>query len=86
MPILTYTPAEIGERGAAIYAAKLRPILEPHSHGQFVAIDIESEDYAVANEASDASDQLRLRHPSALILVERIGYPAAFCVRVSRFR
>ena len=69
---------EIGDRGVAIYTSKLRPLLEPQCHGQFVAIDVETEDYEVADEADEASDRLWERCPNAQILVERIGYPAAF--------
>lgn len=80
MPILKLTPQEIGKRGEAIYNLTLRTLLEPEHHGQFVAIDIETSDYEVADEAHDASNQLRSRHPDAQILVERIGHPAAFRV------
>ena len=69
---------EIGDRGTAIYVSKLRPILEPQCHGQFVAIDVETEDYEVASDADVASDRLWRRRPDAQILVERIGYPAVF--------
>lgn len=69
---------EIGDRGVAIYTFKLRPLLEPQCHGQFVAIDVETEDYEVADEALEASNRLHQRHPEAQVLVERIGYPAAF--------
>lgn len=69
---------EIGSRGSAIYASKLRPLLEPQYHGQFVAIDVETEDYEVASDADAASDRLWERRPDAQILVERIGYPAVF--------
>ena len=69
---------EIGDRGAAIYASKLRPILEPHCHGQFVAIDVETEDYEIGTDPDVASDRLWERRPAAQILVERIGYPAVF--------
>ena len=81
MPILTLTPKEIGERGSAIYQERLKCLLEPSHHGQFVAIDIDSGDYELGTEAHEASDQLRVRHPEAQILVERIGYPAVFHVR-----
>ena len=69
---------EIGDRGSAIYASKLRPLLEPQCRGQFVAIDVETEDYEVASDADVASDRLWARCPDAQILVERIGYPAVF--------
>ena len=69
---------EIGNRGVAIYESKLRSILEPECRGQFVAIDVETEDYEVACDGVEASDRLSNRRPDAQILVERIGYPAAF--------
>ena len=72
---------EVGDRGVEVYASKLRQLLEPKYHGQFVAIDVDTEDYEVANEAHEASDRLRQRHPTAQVLVERIGYPAAFFAR-----
>ena len=78
MPERRLPREEIGERGVQIYEHKLRLILEPQFNGQFVAIDVESEDYEVASEARDASIRLRERHPEAQVLVERVGYPAAF--------
>ncbi|RLS51938.1 MAG: hypothetical protein DWH91_17730 [Planctomycetota bacterium] len=81
MPTLNLTPAEIGERGSAIYQERLKSLLELSHHGQFVAIDINTGDYDLGTEAHEASDQLRARHPEAQILVERIGYPAVFHVR-----
>ena len=78
MPIRRLSRDEIGERGVAIYDSKLRSILEPQLHGKFVAIDVESEDYEVADETAAACDRLWERCPDAQVLVERIGYPAAF--------
>lgn len=81
MPVRRLSRDEIGQRGVAIYDAKLRAELEPQFHGQFVAIDVETEDYEVADEAANASDRLWERRPDAQVLVERIGYPAAFNAR-----
>ena len=81
MPVRRLPRDEIGERGVQIYESKLRTLLEPQFRGQFVAIDVETEDYEVANEAADASDRLWKRRPDAQVLVERIGYAAAFNAR-----
>ena len=81
MPALKLTPEEIGTRGEAIYRLQLRAMLEADHRGEFVAIDVETGDFSIGTEAHEASDQLRLRHPDASILVERIGYPAVFHVR-----
>ena len=42
MPDRRLSRDEIGQRGVAIYDSKLRTILEPQFHGQFVAIDVET--------------------------------------------
>jgi hypothetical protein len=70
----------IGQRGLEIYQG-LRPQLESCHHGRFVAIDVETGEYEVADESSLASDDLWDRCPRAQIFVERIGYPAAFVAR-----
>jgi hypothetical protein len=69
MPVRRLARDEIGVRGTAIYLTKLRPLLEPHSTGQFVAIDVETEDYEVASDPDVASDRLWQRQPDAQILV-----------------
>lgn len=81
MSALRLPKEEIGLRGVAIYEAKLRSILEPQYRGKFIAIDVESEDYEVADEAREARVRLHDRRPEAQVLVERIGYPAAFVAR-----
>lgn len=86
MPGLRLSRQEIGRRGDEIYTTVLRDILEPQCNGQFVAIDVESQDYEVADEAMDASDRLRQRHPDAQVLVTRVGFPAAFVARGVRSR
>lgn len=78
MPLRRLPKNVIGDRGVAIYEQKLRAILEPNSIGQFVAIDVETEDYEVASDPDVASDLLAARHPDAQILVERIGHKAVF--------
>ena len=77
---------EVGERGRRIYQSKLPELLESGFKGLFVAIDVLSEEYEVAEEARDAGERLRARHPDAQVLVERIGYPAAFSALCSRSR
>jgi hypothetical protein len=81
MPTRRLLREEIGERGVQIYESRLRALLEPQFRGQFVAIDVESEDYEVANDAAVASNRLWARRPDAQVLIERIGFPAAFNAR-----
>ena len=80
MPVRRLSRNEIGQRGEALYL-DLLPQIESSHHGRFVAIDVESTEYELADEADTASDQLSARCPDAQILVERIGYPAVFVAR-----
>jgi len=68
----------IGRRGLFIYQNRLLERLDSSAHGKFIAIDIETEEYELAEEASDAADRLWVRCPDAQVYVERVGYPAAF--------
>ena len=81
MPGLRLPDREIVERGKTIYRGRLKDLLEPASRGQFVAIDVETEEYEVADETLDAMDRLLDRIPEAQIWVERIGYPVSFFAR-----
>ena len=63
MPGLRLPDREIADRGESIYRNQLKELLEPTSRGQFVAIDVETEDYEVADETIDAMDRLQQRVP-----------------------
>jgi len=53
------TPDEIGKRGSEIYERQLRATLVTSGLDQFVAIDVETAEYEVADEAHLA----RILHP-----------------------
>ncbi|QDV86003.1 hypothetical protein TBK1r_50200 [Stieleria magnilauensis] len=72
---------EIGRRGSEIYDTKLQDNLERDSMDQFVAIDVETSEFEVAEEAQIASERLRSRLPDPQVFVARIGHRAAFIAR-----
>ena len=72
---------EIGQRGSAFYESHLRSEIEGKFYDQFVAIDVESAEYEVAEEAHLASDRLRKRLPDPQIFIVRVGHRAAFVAR-----
>jgi hypothetical protein len=72
---------EIGIRGSEIYERELRSKLEATALDQFVAIDVETAEYEVADEAHLAGDRLRSRSPNAQIFIARVGHRAAFLAR-----
>jgi hypothetical protein len=69
-----WSAEETARRGSAIYESKIRSLVEPGNEGKVVAIDIDTEDYAVADTALKASDVLFAKHPDAEIWFVRIGH------------
>lgn len=60
--------------GLSIYEAKLRPLLEPQEIGHFVAIHVDTEDYAVVTSSGQATRALLRRHAiDGRIVVRKIG-------------
>src|SRR5262245_54337133 len=78
MPDLTLSDAEVVRRGREIYDSRIRASVEPVENGRFVAIDIETGDYDLADEAIDAIDRLRERGSNALVYIHRVGRAAAY--------
>jgi transposase len=72
---------EIGKRGLDIYETQLRSKLAAVALDQFVAVDVETAEYEVADEAHLASQRLRTRLPNAQIFIARVGHRAAFLAR-----
>jgi hypothetical protein len=64
---------ELGDKGQAIYE-KLKPILEPAHDRQFVAIHVDTEDYAIGRSSSVATRLIRQRHPAdGRLFIRKIG-------------
>ncbi len=75
-PLTTMTDEEqdiLSRRGLAVYDEKLKPILEPEFDKKFVAIHVDTEDYAVAASSGDAMRAIRRRHPDGWLVMKRIG-------------
>lgn len=68
-----YSPEEIARRGDNIYERIVRPRVEATHHGKVVAIDIESETFAVGDNVLDARRNLNPR-PDAEIWCVRVGH------------
>ena len=63
--------------GKAIYERDILPVVEADHFGEYVAIDVETGDWTVADTTRVAVERLRVRRPDAIdILCERVGYRA----------
>ena len=76
---ITQTPADtdalfddVARRGTAIYDAKLRAILEPAHNGKAVAINVDTGEYVVADDLTEARTLLREKYPPLTISMSRI--------------
>ena len=67
---------ETARLGDAIYEERVRARVEREHYGDVVAIDVNSGDYAVADEVLAAADALRQRRPNADIWFVRVGFRA----------
>ena len=73
----TRPKAEIARLGKEIYERDIRSEVEAGHSGEYVAIDVESGDWAIANTEREASERLRVMRPGAVdVLMERVGYRA----------
>ena len=73
----TRPTAEIVRLGKEIYERDIRSRIEDGHHGEYVAIDVESGEWAVASSDGEALGRLRAQHPGAVdLLMEHIGYRA----------
>jgi len=73
-------PKGIAERGTQIYAAKYQEKLEKEYPGQFVAIDVRSEEAFVKASPEDALRAAQQKNPHGMFHLIRIGSPGVFRV------
>ena len=63
--------------GKEIYLRDILPQVETNHFGEYVAIDVETGDWAIADTTRVAVERLREQRPDAVdVLCERVGYRA----------
>jgi len=80
MPHKGLTTEEIARCGEEFYEREVREKVEADgaNHGSFLALDVLSGDYELADRALVATSRLRQRCPDALPYLMRVGRSAAF--------
>ena len=71
-----YPIEEAARRGTELYENKIRSLVAAGNDGRILAIDIETGDYAVADERYHAAMVLIGKNPDAQIWCLRIGHVA----------
>ena len=68
---------EVVRLGKELYQRDILPLVQADHFGEYVAIDVETGDWAVANSDGEALERLRAQRPGAVdVLMERVGYRA----------
>lgn len=81
MPHPRMSDEEVDRRGKEWYEQTIRPIVETEENiGKIISIDVETGDYAIADDLLAAGAMVRARHPDAILRAERIGYDAVYAV------
>lgn len=82
-----FSGEEIERRGQEIYEHRLRDLVETEDNiGKIISIDIETGDYAIAEDLIAAGRLLQAKHPDAAIYGKRIGYTAVYSLGGSLIR
>jgi hypothetical protein len=80
MPQTEMTLKEITNRGWEIYIKEIRPRVIDQHHGKFLVINVESGDYEVDENETQAGERLKARHPEGHLYLVRIGYRTAYSI------
>ena len=75
------SPKKAGRLGREIYRRDILPKVKDDHFGEYVAIEVLTGEWEIAETEWDAVDRLRERCPDAVdVLCERVGYraPASF--------
>lgn len=78
-------PSEYARRGTAWYDCLIRPDHEQSDAGRMAAIDIDSGDFQIEDDALAATLRLLKRRPGAPLWVQRIGGPISMAVEGQDF-
>jgi len=74
------TKEQLCSLGSKLYQDRIKDLVEPQEKGKYIAIDLDSGDYELANDLLTASRMLKKRRPHSVRFGARVGYPAAFRV------
>ena len=73
-----YKKGEAADLGRAIYIKHIKPLMTEEDIGKFVAIDVDTGDYEVDLQVSEALQRLKSRHPENALTAQRVGYRTPF--------
>ena len=74
--VVQISPDETARRGREIYERNIKPTLAEDQHGRYVAIDVNSENWSIADTLRAATDEIHMNRPDPSdVWLLRVGYP-----------
>lgn len=67
---------QFDERGESIYREKLKHLLEPRYNGKFIAIEVNSGEFFMADSVVQAWQKAKNKHPDKIFYFIKVGFPA----------
>jgi hypothetical protein len=77
LDVMEMTSEEVATRADEIYARRFQKLLESEHRGEFLALDILSEEYELGRDKFETVEKLRARLKKHRIVILRVGYEAA---------
>ena len=77
-PAISINPSELSRKGEEIYQNELKGKLEKEHIGKFVAIEVESKDYFLADSPVEANQKAKNKYPNKVFYMIKIGFPAVY--------
>jgi len=75
--IIDVDTRRLSEKGEEIYE-RLKDKLEPEYKGKIMAIEVDSEDYFIADSLPDAGKKAKEKYPDKIFHFVKIGYPVVY--------
>lgn len=72
------TYEDVATKGEAIYAARLKAILEPAQNGKFVAIEVVSGDYFLGDTLLEAGEKASGKYPNHVFYFVKVSSPVVW--------
>jgi hypothetical protein len=72
------TKEAIVRRGEALYDSGIRQKVEPANKGRYLALDLGTSEFEIADSVLAANDAIRARVVNPVLYFVRIGYPAVY--------
>ncbi len=77
------TAQEVARRGRQLYEERIRSRVEPAHDGRFLVVDVDSGEYALADDELEAFPRTREKTPEGVLFLIRVGHRAAHRIGAS---